>query len=131
MFVDSWKAPADHANGFASSRFQIAFITAFVGLLPLMALNILLYSQQLQAADLFRAAPIHGPAAICNGARRAVHLLLTFPLLLVLGIGTLFIAPSVDDILMLATGLITAPVFALLPHLLGTAVPLSTPSEEA
>ena len=52
----------------------------------LLALNLLQYSQHWQASDMFRAAPMPGPAPLCHGARQAVFWFLTFPLLVLFGL---------------------------------------------
>jgi len=63
-----------------------AFAGVFLGLIPVLGLTLVQYSQQWQAADLFRAAPIAGPAPLCHGARQAVLCLLTLPVLLIFGV---------------------------------------------
>jgi len=72
----------DHAKH-GRGDFGVAFAGVFLGLIPVLGLTLVQYSQQWQAADLFRAAPIAGPAPLCHGARRAVLCLLTLPVLLV------------------------------------------------
>ncbi len=59
--------------------FGIAFSGVYLGIIPLVGLGILQYSQQWQESDIFRSAPMLGPAAICNGARRAILIFLTLP----------------------------------------------------
>ncbi len=111
--------------------FGIAFAGAFLGLLPMLGMNMLQYSQQWQAADLFRAAPMPGPAPLCHGARRAVLLFLTLPMLVLLGLFAWFIRQDNSSLLLLVPGIITMPIFALVPCMGGKAVPLSQPTEEA
>ena len=67
-------------------EFGIAFAGAYVGLVPMLGITMLQYSQQWRAADIFRAAPIAGPAPICHGARRAVLCILTIPTLVLFGL---------------------------------------------
>lgn len=123
----------DHVRGGADSAggTSLAFAGGFLGLLPLIGLNLLQYSQQWQAADIFRVAPIPGPAQICHGARRAVLCVLTLPLLLLLGIFVWLIHRNISCMALLLPGIIALPVYALIPHLGGRAVPLSLPTEEA
>ena len=59
----------------------VAFAGAYLGLIPLLGLNLLQYSQHWKAADIFRAAPMPGPARLCDGARQAVLCWLTVPVL--------------------------------------------------
>jgi len=114
-----------------ADSFLLAFSGSYLGLTPLMGLNLLQYSQQWQAADVFRAAPMAGPAQLCHGARRAVLLILTLPLLLVLALAGWFLGRQSSQLLLFLPGLIALPVYALVPHLGGRSVPLSSPTEEA
>jgi hypothetical protein len=117
----------DGAGGFGA-----AFGAIYLGLIPLMALNLLQYSQQWQASDLFRAAPIAGPAQLCHGARRAVLCFLTFPLLLVFTLVAWWMTGGEkSQLLLFLPGIIALPVYALVPSLGGGGVPLSLPIEEA
>ena len=111
--------------------FGIVFSGAFLGLIPMLGMNLLQYSQQWQAADLFRVAPMKGPSPLCSGARRAVLLFLTLPLLLMLGLFAWLTRQNSSHLLLLLPGIITLPVYALVPCLGGKAVPLSQPTEEA
>ncbi len=111
--------------------FGVAFSGAYLGLVPMMSLNLLQYSQQWQASDIFRAAPMLGPAELCNGARRAVLCFLTLPMLLVFGLITRLMYHDNAPLLLLLPGMVALPVYALVPCVMGEAVPLSKPTEEA
>jgi ABC-2 type transport system permease protein len=118
-------------NSGVAEIFGIVMTSCFLGLVPWMALDLLQYSQQWQASDLFRAAPLVGPAPLFHGARRAVLCLLTFPLLaLVAGLVGVFDHDR-SHLLLLIPGAIVLPIYALAPGLGGKAVPLSLPTEEA
>ena len=118
-------------HGRSDGGFGLAMSGAYAGLIPLLALNLLQYSQQWQAADVFRVAPMGGPAAICHGARRAVLLFLTLPMLLVFaGVG-LAIRHDLSQLMWMLPGLVALPVYAMIPSRLSGAVPLSIPTEEA
>jgi ABC-2 type transport system permease protein len=94
----------------------IAFCGGYLGLIPLIALSMLQYSQQWQASDLFRYAPMRGPAAIYHGARRAVLLFLTLPILLVLGIIVGLLHGLNNQFFLLLPGIIAPkPYLFLLP----------------
>ena len=108
-----------------------AFAGVFLGLIPVLGLTLIQYSQQWQASDLFRAAPIAGPAPLCHGARKAVLCLLTLPVLLVFGVIAWVLRGQASSLALLLPGIIALPVFALLPNLGGKGVPLSLPTEEA
>jgi hypothetical protein len=118
-------------NGSHGGGFGLAISGVYVGMIPLMGLNLLQFSQQWQAADVFRVAPIIGPASLCNGARRAVLLLLTLPLLLVFVGVALALKPNFNQLIMLLPGLVALPVYAILPSRMSGVVPLSKPTEEA
>ena len=118
---------AKHGRG----DFGVAFAGVFLGLIPVLGLTLVQYSQQWQAADLFRAAPIAGPAPLCHGARRAVLCLLTLPVLVVFGLFAWVMRGQVTELALLLPGLIALPVYSLIPNLGGKGVPLSLPTEEA
>ena len=111
--------------------FGLAMTGGFVGLIPLMGLIMMRYSAQWQASDIFRAAPLAGPAPLCDGARRAVLCVLTVPLVaLVVVVGGL-LSRDWSDMAVFVPGLLLLPVYSLVPCLGGEAVPLSRPGEEA
>jgi ABC-2 type transport system permease protein len=118
----------DRSHG--SGGFGVAFSGFYLGLIPLLAIKLLQYSQQWQAADLFRAVPILGPAPLCHGARRAVLLLLTLPVLFFFALIAWLMRSESSHLLLLLPGLVALPVYALIPSLGGHAVPLSVPTEE-
>jgi ABC-2 type transport system permease protein len=130
-FIFLFQPGAGNGAGFGHD-FGVAFSGAYLGMVPMMSLNVLQYSQQWQASDIFRVAPMAGPAALCNGARRAVLCFLTLPMLLVFGLITrLMHHDSSTLLLLLLPGMLALPVFAMVPCLMGEAVPLSKPTEEA
>ncbi len=115
----------------SASSFQVAVASAYLGLIPLLGLNLLQYSQQWQAADLFRSAPIPGPAPLCHGARRAVLCVLTLPMLVLYGLLAWVLTNDRSQLVLVLPGIISLPVYAMIPSLGGRAVPLSMPTEEA
>lgn len=118
-------------DGAAAGGFGVAFASAYLGLVPMMGLSLLQYSTQWQASDLFRAAPLHGPAAICHGARWAVLSLLTLPTVVVFGLLAWLLQGTGSGLLLLLPGLIALPVYSLIPNLDGKGVPLSLPVDNA
>ena len=117
--------------GPGGNSFGLAFAGLVLSIVPLTTLSVVRYSQQWQAADVFRTAPMPGPARLCDGARRAVLLVFTVPLIVLFGIVLLLIETPAADFVLLLPGLIPLPVYALVPCLDGNAVPFSLPSEEA
>jgi hypothetical protein len=120
-----------HHSRPGEANFGIPFSGVFLGMVPLAGLQILQYSQQWQAADVFRLAPMTGPAQICHGARRAVICLLTLPILLLVGLVVWLFTRDVSQFILFLPGLIALPVFALVPSLAGKGVPLSAPTDAA
>jgi ABC-2 type transport system permease protein len=106
--------------------FGVPFSGVYLGMVPLYGLQILQYSQQAQAAEIFRTAPLAGPASICNGARRAVLCFLAFPMLILMGLLVWAMRGDFSQLILLLPGIIALPVFAVIPHVGGHAVPLST-----
>jgi len=128
-------------HGFGSSRssqalgsgfdnFFVAFAAIYVCIVPLSALNLLKFSQQWRASEVFVAAPITGPAPLLQGARVAVVLFLSVPMLIVL---TVFMAAThgLSAVWLILPGVIALPVYAMIPGVTGNATPLSNPIEEA
>lgn len=111
--------------------FPVAFVGFMVALVPLFALNLLQYSQQWQAADLFRIAPIGGPGPLCHGARRAVILLLALPILVLCALIVVALQHDPARLLLLLPGAIALPASSIFLPGGADAVPLSQPSEEA
>lgn len=114
-----------------SGGFGVAFAGSYLSVLPMMALNLLQYSQQWQASEIFRVAPLPGPAALCSGARKAILCILALPTIYIFALTVLFMRRDVSQLLLLLPGIVALPVYALIPCLGGNGVPLSLPTEEA
>jgi hypothetical protein len=119
----------DHSPG--SSGFGVAFAGSYLGLIPLLAMGLLRHSQQWQASDLFRFAPLPGPALFCHGLRRAVLALLVLPALGWVVLLAWVIRGDLSHLPLLLPGVIALPVYSMIPCLRGKAVPFSLPTEEA
>lgn len=109
----------------------VALAGGYLGLIPLLALNVLQHSQQWQAADLFRSVPLPGPGPLCHGARRAVLVFLALPALTVVALLILLLERDVSRLALLLPGAITLPLYAMIPCRRGRAVPLALPTELA
>lgn len=118
-------------RGHETASFGVAFAGSYLGLIPLLGLNFLQYSQNWQASDVFRAAPMPGPAPLCHGARRAVLCMLTLPILILYALIVWLMGAKLAHLALLLPGLVALPVYSLIPCLGGKAVPLSQPIEEA
>lgn len=117
------------ANGFEG--YGVAFSGFYLGLIPYVALDLIRYSQHWQAADLFRVAPMAGPASLCNGARRAVLCFLTLPMLVLFAVVAYLLSRDSSHLPLLIPGVMALPLFALAPCLGGKAIPMSLPTESA
>jgi hypothetical protein len=120
-----------HHDGSNDIGFGVPFSGLYLGLVPLLGLQILQYSQQWQAGDIFRVAPMPGPAQLCHGARRAVLCLLALPMLLLTGLIVWLLRGDLSQLILFLPGLIALPVFALVPSIGGHGVPLSLPPDAA
>jgi hypothetical protein len=114
-----------------SGDIGIAFAGGYLGLIPLMAMNLLQFSQNWQAADLYRLAPVPGPAPFIRGAIRAVAVVLVLPALILAAVVVCLLPNGPASAIMLLPGLIAMPVYALVPGAIEKTVPLSKPAEEA
>lgn len=112
-------------------NFGIVLAGCYLGIIPLLGLDLLRYSQQWQASDIFRAAPMLGPAALFHGARWAVLCFLALPLVVLFGLIVWIMDRQTAELLLLLPGVIAMPVYALSAGLGGKATPLSLPTEEA
>ncbi|MFO1458556.1 MAG: hypothetical protein U1G08_04040 [Verrucomicrobiota bacterium] len=118
-------------TGEGGGAFGVAFAGSYLALLPLLSLELIEYSQHWQASDIFRAAPVSGPAPFCNGSRRAVLLLLTVPAILGATLITGVLTRDPARLVLLLPGILALPVYAMIPCVRGRAVPLCRPTEEA
>jgi hypothetical protein len=118
-------------RGGMSANYATAFSGTYLGIVPLIGISLLRYSQQWQASDLFRIAPTTGPAALCHGMRRAVLVFLAVPALILFGLISWFAQRGFGHMALLLPGIIALPVYALIPCLNGKGVPFSLPGEEA
>ncbi len=113
-----------------SGGFGVAFTAGYLGLIPLLAMDLLRYSQHWQAADIFRVAPMTGPAHLSHGVRRAVLLFLTMPAFIFFLALTILLKGVGEELWLALPGILVLPLYSLIPCLSGKAVPLSMPTEE-
>jgi len=111
--------------------FGLAVAGSMLAMLPGMALGVLRYSQHWRATDIFRAAPLQGPAPFLRGARWAVLVVLTLPAILLFGAIAWLVDASSADLSLLLPGLIALPAYLLAPCLDADAMPFSRPADDA
>lgn len=109
----------------------IAIAAGYLGLIPMMAMTMLQFSQHWAAADLYRLAPVRGPGPFIHGAVRAVTVFLALPATLLLLVVVCFLPNPVQKLALVLPGMIAMPFFAMLPGALEKCVPLAKPTEEA
>jgi ABC-2 type transport system permease protein len=123
--------PGFGRGGGADGGFGVVFSGVYLGMIPLMGLNLLRYSQQWQASDIFRIAPMPGPGQLCHGARQAVLFFLAVPALLLFALLAWLMPGERSHVVLLLPGIIALPIYSMIPCLRGKAVPFSLPTEEA
>lgn len=111
--------------------FGIALAGGYLGLIPLLSLNLIQVSQNWQAGDIFRLAPTAGPAPFIHGAIRAVGTVLVLPALVILLLLVFLLPGNPARALLLLPGIIALPAYALASGAFDQVVPLSRPTEEA
>lgn len=116
------------SGGSAQSFDASGFGASYLSLIPMLTIGMLTYSQHWQASDVFRVAPMLGPAALCHGLRRAVLVLLAIPMLVVYAL-LMTVLGHADELVMLLPPLIAMPVFAMAACVGGKAVPFSRASD--
>lgn len=112
-----------------SDLFGLAAAGAFLGVVPLVGLSVLQYSDQWQASDVFRLAPVQGPDPVCHGARQAILWLVAVPGLLAFTAVTWLVRRDMSQLQLLLPGAIALPIYCLWPHFGGRGVPFSQASE--
>ena len=115
------------AGGGPADGFGIALIGGFLGMLPAMGLSQLKYSQQWQASEIFRIAPLTGPGALCHGARKAILCFMVIPFALLLMVFCVVFRGRLTTIALMIPGLLLAPFNSLLPCLEDKSAPFSQP----
>lgn len=111
--------------------FGVAFSAGFLATVPLIAIDLLQFSQQWQASDIFRAAPMAGPGELCQGARRAVLGVIAIPAFILVGFIIWVAHRNVSHLVLFLPGIIAMPIFSLVPAVFHRGTPLSIPNEEA
>jgi hypothetical protein len=128
-FIVLWQNHQGSSPG--EINFIVPFMGIYLGMVPMASLQLLRYSQQWPAADVFQMAPMLGPGAICHGARRAVLLLLVAPVLVIVLLITWLMSADFGALLVLLPGLTMLPVFSLIPAFQGKGLPLCQPIDSA
>jgi hypothetical protein len=109
---------------------MFAFSGAFVAMLPSMVIDRLRLSEDWRAADLFWYVPLTKHSTLFHGTRKAVIMMLCVPgLLLIVTAGALYLRERAVVLLLLLPGIITIPLFSLLPALMKPFTPFAMQPE--
>jgi ABC-2 type transport system permease protein len=114
-----------------TTNFGLAFAAGYIAMAPLFAIELLQYSQQWQAADVFRFAPLTGPAELCHGARWAAIFILALPLMLAAALVMVLLQHSLLGLALVLPGLIAMPLVSVIPAAMKRGIPFSVPNEES
>jgi ABC-2 type transport system permease protein len=108
----------------------IAFASAYVGFLPMIAMDLLRMSEHWRASDVFRSVPLPHWSPLFHGARKAVMLFIILPaILVVLSVG-LFTAGLSNKLAIMLPNVMLLPLWCLIPGVMGMWLPLSRPFDQ-
>jgi len=127
-FIFLFQGNQGRAGG--APNFMIPFMGIYLGMIPMYSLQLLRFSQQWPAADVFQLAPIRGPGALCDGARQAVLFLLASPIVIFV-VGLAWLLTGFTTLLLILPGLTILPVFSILPSFQRKGLPLCQPIDSA
>jgi ABC-2 type transport system permease protein len=126
MVVTTTREPTSGANDF-----MLMFAGSYLPLIPMIALNLLKYSQHWQAADVFLITPTLGPGRLMIGARKSVEIFLVLPAIVLVGIVFVWVSGGISGLLALLPGLVALPIFLRISIMRSDSLQLSLPGEEA
>ncbi len=126
MFVSGGRSAAAFLEPYI-----VAYLGFFLAMVPVIVLEALRLSEDHEATELFRQAPLARPTALFQGTRKAIITVLCGPgLLLAIAAGAILLAHK-RELALLVPGLLFMQVFSLLPALFGLYVPFAEPVENA
>jgi ABC-2 type transport system permease protein len=107
----------------------VAYLGFFLAMVPVLVLEALRLSEDHEATELFRQAPLARPIALFHGTRKAIIAMLCLPgLLLALTAGAALLGDR-RALVLVVPGLLFMQVFSLLPTLFRLYVPFAEPVE--
>ena len=109
------------------SGWEVAFAGTYMGWLPLMAMQVMEYSEHWRAAEVFQFTPYGRWQSLFHGARKAALILLALPALAVLAVAVFLFKRVDSQFLLLLPSLIVIPVWSLVPGIFHPWLPLSKP----
>lgn len=124
LVLTSGRPGASFSNGWLTT-----FAGGFIGMIPMLTLNLLRYSQQWAASESFRSAPMTGPAPLWRGARAAVFLILTLPAIIVSMMVIRTRLPNSSLLLLQLPQLLLLPIYSLVPGVAANDAPLAVAAE--
>jgi hypothetical protein len=107
----------------------VAYLGFFLAMVPVIVLEALRLSEDHEATELFRQAPLIRPIALFHGTRKAIIAVLCVPgLLLSVAAGAVLLGDK-RELVLLLPGLMFLQIFSLLPSLFRLYVPFAEPVE--
>jgi hypothetical protein len=119
------------SGGGSDSNFMMILSGSYLPVIPMLALNLLRFSQHWQAADVFLITPTPGPGRLISGARKAVNLFLTLPALVVMAVAVTWVGKGPGGWSYLLPGLLALPVYSRISCMGSRQLPFSLPGEAA
>lgn len=114
-------------GGKSTGSWPVAFASAYLGFLPIIAMDLLRMSEHWRASDVFRSAPLEHWKPLFHGARKAVTSFIILPgCVLVLCIG-LWMAGTPGKLVLMLPNMMLLPLWCMVPGTMGMWVPLSAP----
>jgi hypothetical protein len=107
----------------------VAYLGFFLAMVPVIVLEALRLSEDYEATEIFRQAPLARPTALFHGTRKAIITVLCVPGLLVAVTAGAILLGDKRELALLVPGLLFMQVFSLLPSLFGLYVPFAEPVE--
>jgi ABC-2 type transport system permease protein len=107
----------------------VAYLGFFLAMVPVMVLEALRLSEDHEATELFRQAPLVRPTALFHGTRKAIIAVLCLPGLLVGLSAGAFLLGDARELVLVVPGLLFMQVFSLLPTLFKLYLPFAEPIE--
>lgn len=107
----------------------VSYLGFFLAMIPVLVLESMRISEDYEATELFRQAPLTRPAALFHGARKAIIAVLCLPGLVATAIAGACLLRDKSELLLLVPGLLFMQIFSLLPSLFRLYVPFAEPVE--
>lgn len=114
----------------SSGSWSVALASAYIGFLPMIAMDLLRMSEHWRASEFFRSVPLAHWGPLFHGARKAVFTFIVVPAILVLlGLGY-WMGGSLSTLSVMLPNLLLLPLWCEIPGTMGMWLPLSRPFDQ-